>query len=681
MGDTNRVNPAIETWDGPLGLPRQEAIADSDLPPAIKAGFARDLAEAEAVAANPEPPTFNNTIEALERAGDLLGKAASIFFARAGNHTNETIQAAERELAPLFARHAGTIAQNKALFSRIQTLWRNRDALDLTTEQTEVLRRYRRTFVRQGAALEGEAQARLIAINERLAELGTAFGQNVLADEAGWALMLDGDGDLAGLPPSTVAAMAAAAAERGEEGKHAVTLSRSIIEPFLTFSTRRDLREIAFRAWTGRGETNDVTDNRPIIAETLRLRAEKAQLLGHGSFAALKLDGTMAKTPEAVNTLLETVWEKARAQAETEAADIAALMREQGTNHDLGAWDWRHYAEQIRAARYAYSDDEIKPYMALERVIEAAFYVANRLFGLTFEEVPGIATHHPDARVWRVSDADGAHRAVFIGDYFARPSKRSGAWMSALQVQSRLLGRHPIITNTMNFAKPPAGEPAFLSFDDARTLFHEFGHALHGMMSDVTYPSVSGTNVARDFVELPSQLFEHWLTVPEVLNRFALHHETGEPMPEALLDKVLAAQTFNAGFDTVEYTASALVDMAYHQGADAPADPAVFEAEKLDMLAKPAAITMRHRSPHFQHIFSGDSYAAGYYSYMWSEVLDADAFSAFEEAGDPFDPALAEKLGRHIYASGGTADPEDAYIAFRGKLPTPDAMLEKRGLT
>lgn len=680
MSNSGTVNPAIETWDGPMGLPQWDAIADTDFVPAVKEGFERDLTETDEIADNPEPPTFANTIEALERAGDLLGKAATLFFTKAGNHTNDAIQSAERELAPLFARHAGEIAKNAKLFARIDALWSDRENLGLTTEQSQLLKKYHRDFVRQGAALEGEAQARLIAINERLAELGTVFGQNVLKDESDWAMVLDDEAELTGLPASTVAAMASAAAERGQEGKHAVTLSRSIIVPFLTFSTRRDLREKAFRAWTGRGESAGATDNRPVIAETLKLRAEKAQLLGHDNFADFKLDGTMAKTPRAVNALLETVWEKARDRAETEAADIADPMRQEGANHALQAWDWRHYAEKIRAERYAYSDDEIKPFMPLERIIEAAFHVANRLFGLNFTEMPGIETHHPDARVWEVTDASGDRRAVFIGDYFARPSKRSGAWMSAMQVQSALLDRLPVVTNTMNFAKPPAGEAAFLSFDDARTLFHEFGHALHGIMSDVTYPSVSGTNVPRDFVELPSQLFEHWLTVPDVLNRFALHHETGEAMPTELIDKVVAAQRFNAGFDTIEYTASALVDMAYHERAAAPADPAAFEEDRLGALGMPSAIVMRHRSPHFQHIFSGDYYAAGYYSYMWSEVLDADAFAAFEEKGDAFDPQLAEALGRHIYGSGGTMEPEDAYKAFRGRLPTPDAMLEKRGL-
>ncbi|MEO1746413.1 MAG: M3 family metallopeptidase, partial [Pseudomonadota bacterium] len=485
---------------------------------------------------------------------------------------------------------------------------------------------------------------------------------------------------LDGVPADLKSTMAGIAKERGRDGKYAVTTSRSVLVPFITSSTRRDLREKAFEAWTSRGENGNEADNTGIIADTLKLRAQKAALLGFETFADLKLDGTMAKTPDAVMGLLEKVWGRARARANDEAADIAALMGDDGINATLKPSDWRHYAERIRQERFAYSDEDTKPYLKLENMIEAAFWVANRLFGLTFEPLAKIDWLHRDARAWDVKNPNGGHQAVFIADYFARPSKRSGAWMSGIRNQSRLKGETPIITNTMNFAKPADGEPALISFDDARTLFHEFGHALHGMLSDVTYPSVSGTSVSRDFVELPSQLYEHWLMVPEVLDRFAVHHETGEPMPKDLLYKIKAAQTFNAGFDTVEYTSSALVDMAYHGRADAPETPIAFEAETLAKLEMPDAMVMRHRSPHFLHIFAGDGYAAGYYSYMWSEVLDADAFSAFEETGDPFNADLAQKLRTHIYASGGTMEPEDAYTAFRGKLPTPDAMLEKRGL-
>ncbi|MEM0899306.1 MAG: M3 family metallopeptidase [Pseudomonadota bacterium] len=677
---TQTINSAIETWDAALGLPRYTDIADADYEPAILAGFETDKAAHEEIANSSDAPTFENTIEAMERIDTVLGKAASLFFTKAANHTNEDIQAVERKLSPLFARHSAEIASNATLFQRIDTLWQSRNELGLNAEQHEVLRRYHRMFTRMGAGLTGEPQKRLFSINERLATLGTQFGQNVLKDEAEWIMVLDSDDDLAGLPKSLVQAMAGAAAERGHEGKHAVTLARSIVEPFLTFSARRDLREKAFDAWTKRGANGGETDNSAIIAETLKLRAERASLLGFDTFAEFKLDGTMAKKPEAVNELLSTVWEKATARAHEEAADIEELMRSEGDNGDLTAADWRYYAEKIRAERFAFSDDDVKPHMRLNAMIDASFDVAGKLFGLSFEEVPDAPWLHPDARVWQVFDADEKLKALFIGDYFARPSKRSGAWMSAIQGQSHLKGKIPFITNTMNFAKPPEGEEAFLSFDDARTLFHEFGHALHGMLSDVTYPSVAGTSVSRDFVELPSQLYEHWLTVPDVLNAFALHAETGEPMPKELVDKVLAAQTFNAGFQTVEYTACAMVDMAYHQRADAPDDAIAFQNDFLTGMNKPKAVAMRHASPHFLHIFAGDGYAAGYYAYMWSEVLDADAFRAFEEAGNPFHPEIAKKLKDHIYSVGGSVEPEDAYIAFRGKLPTPDAMLEGRGL-
>lgn len=673
------INQALVGWDGPFGLPRFDAFNDEDFGPAIREGFKADLAQADAIANNSDAPTFENTIEALERTGEMLGRAATLFFVKAGNDTNPVIQKLEREFSPLFARHAGEMAKNKKLFGRISALWDARDTLELSVEQAQLLKKYHRNFVRMGAALEGEAQQKLIDVNEKLAGLGTQFGQNVLKDESEWVMYL-GDDDLAGLPSSLKDSMASEATSRGKEGQYAVTLSRSLVSPFLTHSDRRDLREKAYKAWIARGDNDGDSDNRPIIAETLKLRATRAKLLGHDSFAALKLDGTMAKTPQAVNELLETVWEKAKTRAEEEAADIEKLMRDSGDNADLAGWDWRYYAEKIRSERFAYSDDEVRPYMRLEKMIEAAFSVANRLFGLIFEEKHGIALYHPDARIWEVKNADGEHQAMFIGDYFARPSKRSGAWMGAMQYQSKLLGKSAIITNTMNFAKPPKGQEAFLSFDDARTLFHEFGHALHGMLSNVTYPSLSGTSVSRDFVELPSQLYEHWMTVPAVLNEFATHKETGEPMPKALLDKVLAATTFNIGHDTVEYTTSALVDMAYHQNETVPDNPAEFEAALLAKIGKPAPIAMRHRSPHFQHIFSGDGYAAGYYSYMWSEVLDADAFLAFEEKGDPFDPELAKRLLDNIYSSGASMEPEDAYIGFRGKLPTPDAMLKGRGL-
>ncbi|MGT2441367.1 M3 family metallopeptidase [Ensifer adhaerens] len=685
MTTSTSLNPALTAWTGHEGLPRFDLVKDEDFAPAFDAAFREHEAEIDAIAENPAAPTFENTIIALEIAGDGLSRVSSIFWNKAGADTNETIQALERDIAPKMSRHYSKIGMNAALFKRIDTLWEGRARLGLDLEATRVLERHWKGFVKSGAKLAKPEQERLAAINEKLAGLGARFGQNVLADEKSWVLFLESEEQLAGLPDFLRDAMAAVAEDRGQKGKYAVTLSRSIIEPFLTFSDNRELREQAFRAWIARGENGGDTDNRGLIAEMLALRAEKAKLLGYDNFASLKLDDTMAKTPTAVNGLLMQVWEKAVARAREEEAELARLVAEEGRNHDVMPWDWRHYAEKLRAEKFNFSEGELKPYLQLEKIIEACFDVAKRLFGITATEKKGIAAYHPDVRVFEVKDASGKLVALFLGDYFARSSKRSGAWMSSFQSQHKLKlkngaeGELPIIYNVCNFAKPAEGKPALLSLDDARTLFHEFGHALHGMLSNVTYPSVSGTGVSRDFVELPSQLYEHWLTVPEILKRYAVHYQTGEPMPQALLDKVLAARTFNSGFATVEFTSSALVDMAYHTAA-VTAEPMALEAKKLDEIGMPKSIVMRHRSPHFLHVFSGDGYSAGYYSYMWSEVLDADAFAAFEETGNAFDPAMAARLKDNIYSVGGSIDPEDAYKAFRGKLPSPDAMLAKKGL-
>ena len=678
------INPAIFDWNGHEGLPRFDAIADSDFAAAFETALAAHAAEIDAIAANPQKPDFDNTVVALELAGDGLSRVSALFWNRAGAHTNETIQALEREIAPKLSRHYSKIGMNAALFARIDTLWDKRAELGLTLEQARVLERHWKGFVKAGAKLERAEQERLAAINEELAGLGAKFGQNVLADEKSWSLTLSEEAALAGLPPFLRDAMAAAARDRGAQGQYAVTLSRSIIEPFLTFSERRDLREQAFRAWVARGENGGETDNRELVASMLRLRAEKAKLLGYGNYAELKLDNTMAKTPEAVNGLLTSVWEKAVARAGQEEADLAKLIAAEGHNHPVMPWDWRHYAEKLRAERFNFSEAELKPYLQLEKIIDACTDVAGRLFGIRAVEKTGIAAYHPDVRVFEIRDRDDRLVALFLGDYFARSSKRSGAWMSSFQSQHRLEinGKHgelPIIYNVCNFAKPAEGRPALLSLDDARTLFHEFGHALHGMLSDVTYPSVSGTGVSRDFVELPSQLYEHWLTVPDILRRYAVHVETGEAMPQALLDKVLAARTFNAGFNTVEFTSSALVDMAFHT-RDGEGEPMAVQREVLKKIGMPSAIVMRHATPHFQHVFAGDGYSAGYYSYMWSEVLDADAFAAFEETGDVFNADMAKRLKDNIYSVGGSVDPEDAYRAFRGKLPSPEAMLRKKGL-
>ncbi|MFC3072271.1 M3 family metallopeptidase [Shinella pollutisoli] len=680
-----RIDPALVDWTGLNGLPHFDRVRDEAFAQAFDAALAAHEAEIEAIVQSVTTPTFDNTVTALETAGDTLSRVSALFWSRAGADTNDTIQALEREIAPKMSRHYSRIGTNPALFARIDALWQNRAVLKLDLEQTRVLERHWKGFVRAGAKLAKPEQERLAEINETLAGLGARFGQNVLADEKAWSLLLDAGDDLDGLPDFLKDAMAAAAAERGADGRYAVTLSRSIIEPFLTFSARRDLREQAFRAWVARGANGGQTDNREIVRQTLALRAEKAKLLGYANFAAFKLDDTMAKTPEAVNGLLMQVWEKAVARARAEEAELAALVAEEGGNHAVMPWDWRYYAERLRAKKFSFSEAELKPYLQLENIIAACFDVAGRLFGIRAVEKTGVPVYHPDVRVFEIRDADDRLVAMFLGDYFARSSKRSGAWMSAYQSQHRLplpngaKGEIPIVYNVCNFARPAQGQPALLSLDDARTLFHEFGHALHGMLSDVTYPSVSGTGVARDFVELPSQLYEHWLTVPEILTRYAVHYRTGEAMPQALLDKVLAARTFNAGFATVEFTASALVDMAFHTNGPV-GDPMAVQAEVLERIGLPQSIVMRHATPHFQHVFAGDGYSAGYYSYMWSEVLDADAFSAFTETGDAFDADTARRLKAHIYSVGGSVDPEEAYKAFRGKLPSPEAMLAKKGL-
>ena len=680
------LNNALIDWNGPMGLPDFTKIDPSDFAPAFEVAFKHDRDAVNAIADNPDAPTFENTIDALEAPTDknaqMLEKVSAIFWNLMGAHSNDTLRELERDIAPKMSRHMSETAANKNLFKRIDTLWQDRDSLGLTHEQSRVLEKHWKNFVRAGAALNDDEQKQLAEMNAELAQLGSSFSQNILADEADWSLILEEEKDLAGLPDFLKSAMQAAAKERGHEGKHAVTLSRSIIDPFLTFSERRDLREKAFQAWTARGENEGDRDNRAIVARTVMLRQQKAELLGYESFAHFKLENQMAKEPTAVTDLLEKVWERAVDKATQEQAELETLIANTGHNHPVEPWDWRHYSEKLRAEKFDFDEAELKPYLTLDNIIAASFDVANRLFAITVEEHKDVEAYHPDVRTFEVKNADGSHRAVFLADYFARASKRSGAWMSGFQGQHKLNGGEtPIIINVMNFAKAPEGEETLLSLDDARTLFHEFGHALHGILSDVTYPSVSGTSVARDFVELPSQLYEHWLTLPDVLSKHARHVETGETIPQALLDKVLSASKFNAGFNAVEFTSSALVDMEFHKAHDKPIEDVVaFENDALQRLGMPSAITMRHRTPHFAHVFSGDGYSAGYYSYMWSEVLDADAFSAFEETGDTFDQDMAKRLHDHIYSAGGSVDAEETYKAFRGKMPTADAMIEKRGL-
>jgi len=672
--------PLLATWSGEFELPPFAAIKAEHFRPAFDRALAEHRAEIDTIAQNGAEPSFENTIAALEKGGRELERVANVFFVLAGADTSDDIEAIEREVSPMLARHNNALYLNPALYSRIASLYGRRDSLGLSPEQARVLERYHTRFVRAGAALEKPAQDRLAAINERLASLGTQFAQNVLADEKSFAMILE-EGDLAGVPDFARAAARADAEERGQPGKYAITLARSSVESFLQFSSRRDLRERAFQAWIRRGENGGATDNRALIAEMVALRGERAKLLGFATFSDYRLDDQMAKTPAAARKLLDEVWGRARTKAAGERDALQALIAQEGGNFALAPHDWRYYTEKLRRAKYDLDEAEIKPYFQLDKMIEAAFETAGRLFGLSFKPVD-MPLYNSDARAWDVTDAQGRHVALFIGDYFARQSKHSGAWMTSLRDQERLSGDiRPIVLNVCNFSKPSAGEPALLSFDDARTLFHEFGHALHGMLSNVTYPLLSGTAVANDFVELPSQLYEHWLEVPEILQRYARHFRTGEPMPKALLDRLLATLTFNQGFDTVEYTACALVDLDLHSLPDASGlDVSDFERKDLERIAMPAEIVMRHRLPHFQHLFSGGGYAAGYYSYMWSEVLDADAFAAFEEIGNAFDPATAKRLRDFVYSAGNLRDPSEAYTAFRGRLPTVDALLKKRGL-
>jgi len=674
-------NPLLKAWQTPHQTPPFAEILPEHFIPAFEQAFVDHAAEITAISHDPAVPDFANTITALERSGRLLAKVSAVFYDLVSAHSNPAILEIDKEVSLRMARHWNPIMMNAVLFGRIAMLHEKRAALGLTAEETRLLERTYTRFHRAGAGLDEAAKARMAEINERLAHLGTAFSHHLLGDEQDWFMEL-GEDDRGGLSDSFVATAKAAAEERGMAGKAIMTLSRSFVEPFLKSSTRRDLREKVFKAFTARGDNGNANDNNATIVEILELREEAAKIMGFATYAAYRLEDSMAKTPEAVRSLLERVWKPARARALADRDALQALIAEEGGNFTLGPWDWRYYAEILRQRRANFDDAAIKPYLVLDHMIEAAFDCATRLFGITFSERKDVPVWHPDVRVWEVKDRAGQHKALFYGDYFARPSKRSGAWMTSLRDQQKLDGdTAPLVINVCNFAKGADGAPSLLSPDDARTLFHEFGHGLHGMLSDVTYPSLSGTSVFTDFVELPSQLYEHWQERPEVLQRFAKHYQTGEPLPDDLLKRFLAARRFNQGFATVEFVSSALVDLEFHtQPAAASRDVRAFEKKELEKIGMPAEISLRHRPTQFGHIFSGDHYASGYYSYMWSEVMDADAFGAFEEAGDIFDPATAKRLLDDIYSSGGSRDPEEAYAAFRGREPEPDALLRRRGL-
>jgi len=671
-------NPFFQPWTTPFGLPPFDRIRPEHFPPAFDSAMAEHNAEIAAITGSAAAPTFANTIEALERSGRLLDRVSRVFFNLDSSNTNDALEAIARDYAPKLAQHQMQIALNEDLFGRITGLHARRQTLGLAADQLRLLERYHLRLVRSGALLRTDQKARMAAIAERLAALHTLFGQNVLHDERDWQLVLD-EADLDGLPDFARAAAAQEANERGITGRWVVTLARSAAEPFLTFSSRRDLRRSLWEAWTGRGTHPGANDNTPLIHEIVALRAEQARLLGYDNFATYRLDDSMAKTADAVENLLLQVWEPAKMKARAELAKLESLARAEGLNEPIEPWDWRYYAEKVRQAEYALDETEVKPYFVLDNMVQAAFDTARRLFGVSFTERSDLPVYHPDVRVWEVRDSAGDHVGVFLHDNFARPGKRSGAWSSRYRDQETLDGTvAPIVVNNNNFAK---GVPTLLSFDDAQTLFHEFGHGLHSLLSRVRYRSQSGTAVRRDFVEFPSQIFEHWMSAPETLRRYARHYQTGESIPEDLLRRLLAARNFNQGFATVEYTGSALLDLELHcEQSPETLDLAQFEREFLDRIGMPGEIGLRHRPAHFQHLFAGSGYAAGYYAYLWAEVLDADGYAAFTEAGNVFDPELAARL-KTIYSAGDTRDPMEIYRAFRGRDPTIDALLEKRCLT
>jgi peptidyl-dipeptidase Dcp len=674
------MNPLLQDWTGPWGgVPPFDRVALAHIEPALHAAMAEQLAEVERIAAAPAAPTFANTIEALERSGRALDRAGAIYGVWKANVSTPEFREVERVLAPQLAAFADRITQNEPLFRRIEAVYGSPGAAALTPEQQRLTWLTWTNFVRAGARLDARSKLRLSAINQQLATLFTRFNQNVLADEDTQHILLQDEVELAGLPASLVEAAAAAAAERGAAG-WLIANTRSSMEPFLVYAARRDLRERAWRLWTQRGTTGD-HDNTPVIAEILALRAERATLLGYETHAHWRLEHTMAATPERVLELLEVVWASATARVREEVAAMRGIAARGGEDLAIEPWDYRYYAERVRRDSFDIDQDEVKQYLQLDSMRDAMFWVAGELFGFDFAEVHDVPVFHPDVRVWRVTRrGSGEHAGLWYFDPFARAGKKSGAWMTAYRSQEQFDGRiTALVSNNCNYVRAPAGTPVLISWDDATTLFHEFGHALHGLASSVQYPSLSGTAVPRDFVEFPSQLLEHWLSAPEVLQRFARHHRTGEPMPPHLVERIARAAAFNQGFATTEYLASAFIDMKLHLAGEGPIDPAAFERDTLAALGMPREIVMRHRTPHFQHVFGSDGYSAGYYSYLWADTLVADAFEAFTEAGGPFSSEVADRLYRHVLSVGNTVDPAEAYRSFRGRDPGTDALMRKRG--
>ncbi|HKQ53959.1 MAG TPA: M3 family metallopeptidase, partial [Pyrinomonadaceae bacterium] len=675
-------NPLLAKWSGPYGgVPPFDQVKVADFKPALEAAMAERLTEVERLAASTEKPTFENTIAALERTGRALDRVQTVYGVWGSTMNGPEFQTVQREMAPRLAAFNDRITQNEPLFRRIEAVYNSPDKSKWTPEQQRLAWFYYTNFVRAGAKLKPEAKARLSGINQQLAGLYTRFGQNLLADETDQFLVIKSEAELAGLPQAVRDAAAAAAATKKMTGAWVITNTRSSVDPFLTYSDRRDLREKVWRMFVNRGDNGGKTDNNALITEILQLRAERAKLLGYQTHAHWRLENTMAKTPERALELMEAVWKPAVQRVREEVADMQALADKEGAKIKIEPWDYRYYAEKVRKARYDLDQNEVKPYLQLEKLREGMFWVAGELFGFNFTPLTNVPVYHPDVRVWEVTDkATKRHVGVWYWDPYAREGKRSGAWMNAYRSQERNEGDvTTIVSNNSNFVKGKPNEPVLISWDDAETLFHEFGHALHGLNSSVTYPSLSGTAVPRDYVEFPSQLLEHWLSTPEVLQKFAVHYQTGKPIPKELVERIERASTFNEGFATTEYLSSALVDMKLHLAGERKIDPDAFERETLAQLGMPAELVMRHRTPQFGHVFSGDAYSAGYYSYLWSDVLTADAYGAFTEGGGPYDKKVAERLRQYIFSVGNTVDPAAAYKAFRGRDPRIDALMRKRG--
>ena len=686
------INPFFQDWVSEYEIPPFMDIKNEHYMPAFKKGMEDNLAEIEVIIKNNEAPTFANTIEELERAGKLLGKVQRVFSNLASSNTNPKLQELQRELNPMLSAHYDKIVLNEELFNRVEKIWNNRESIDLNKEQQKLLKDRRKQFVRSGALLDDSQKKQITKINSKISELSTEFGQNLLAETNGFELILD-KSDLDGLSDGIISAaselanlnMDNADSEEAKEkykDKYVFTPHRTSMYPFLTESTRRDLREKLYKSYVMRGDNNNETDNKKIAVQIVKLRAERANIMGYKSHAHFILDENMLKTPEEVYDLLIQLWKPALKRAKIEVADMQAVADSEGKDFKIAAWDWWHYSEKVRKEKYDLDESAIRPYLSLDNVIQGVFNTTNKLWGLNFREIFDIDTYHPDARIWEVTDKDGSHLAIFIGDYFTRSNKRGGAWMSSFKGQSNLDGKQrPIVVNVCNFPAPVGDNPSLLSFENAITLFHEFGHAMHGILTDVTYGSMAGTSGPRDFIELPSQLLEHWVSEPEVLKSFATHYETGESMPDELIEKLLKAGKFNQGFINTEYLAASLLDMDWHtmSYSDAQNISNNFEKNSMNKIGLIDQIAPRYRSTYFAHIFSG-GYSSGYYSYVHAAVLDSDAFEAFKEVGNVFDAELSSKLRKEIYEKGSTEEAMDLFVNFRGRKPIIEPLLKVRGL-